>query len=237
MGFQILTEGSEQALQLAVIEAEQTVEAAIQADVGTDIEAAGHIVQRQRRDAGDEQPRQTAAALSGGPLEHREDIAEKAAAVRQIPIGVLAEMGQQIVGEVVVFVDEQIERPAQMTQFHQQPLQCRRHGRLLTHPRRHVLRQVLRMAQEQAVDLIATMGLERGFQMLRLGAHHREIEAQAQVLAALRGRIGLDPGLGKEFIEGLGPFGVVVALHHRLQQTLAEAARADQEQKAPGLLQ
>jgi hypothetical protein len=65
MGAEILAEGAEQGLHLGAIEAEQAVEFGIEADVGADVEAAGDIVHGERRDAGDEQPRQTAA--SGSP--------------------------------------------------------------------------------------------------------------------------------------------------------------------------
>ena len=91
-------------------EAEDLVEVGFQADVGADVEAAGDVVHGHRRDAGDEQALQTAAGAFGAALEGREEVAVEATAVREGVVRFGAVMRQDGVGEVVVLVDEHVQR-------------------------------------------------------------------------------------------------------------------------------
>ena len=91
-------------------EAHDFVEPPIQADVRPDVEAAGHIVHGDRRDAGHEQALD--AAADGSRLQRREKTAVEAAALRERLVGLRAAVRQHGVGEVVVLVDEHVERNA-----------------------------------------------------------------------------------------------------------------------------
>ena len=236
MGAEILAEGAEQGLHLGVIEAEQAVEFGIEADVGADVEAAGDIVHGERRDAGDEQPRQTAARAARGPLEQGEKALEKPAAMGQLAIRRFALVDQDIVGEMVVLIDEEIKLKLALGQEGKQPLQALIAIGLAHDRRRFVRRNPVGMALEQVVDANARVSVEGRLQTVQ-HVDHGKIEAQGQILPLLRGRVSRDPGIGEQFLKPFGPLRVVVAFHHRLQEAFAEAARADQKEKPSGGLQ
>ena len=110
----VVAVGLEQAADLRLREAEHLVELRLEADVGADVEAAGHVVHRDGRDAGDEQPLQ-AARLPCAGLQGGEEVAVEAAAMGERLVRLLATMREHGVGEVVVLVDEHAERNVVVT--------------------------------------------------------------------------------------------------------------------------
>ena len=94
-------------------EAHKAVEQRRGGDVGSDIEAARHVVQRDGAYAGDEHAFQCHVVARGEELEHVEEVSEEAFAVGGLAILVFAEGGKDGIGEVVVLVDEEVDAQAQ----------------------------------------------------------------------------------------------------------------------------
>ena len=150
-----------------MIEAEQAVEFGIEADIGPDVEAAGDIVHRERRHAGDEQPRQTAARAARRTLQQGKKALEKTAAMGQLAIRRFALVDQQIVGEMVIFINEEIKLKLALGQDGKQPLQALVTIGLGMNQRRFVSRNPVGMAFEQVVDPNAHMGVEGRLQTVQ----------------------------------------------------------------------
>ena len=92
-------------------EAEHLIELRHQADVGADVEAAGHVVHGDRRHAGNEYALH-AAAVPGARLERGEEVAVEAAAVGKRLVRLRPAVGEDGIGEVVVLVDQHVQRDA-----------------------------------------------------------------------------------------------------------------------------
>ena len=208
-----------------------------QIDVLPDVVAAGHIAQHHRRDAGDEDPIQSHAA--GGGLHRLEHRLEQALAIEQrlVTITTAVAIGHQdLVGEVVVFVDQQIELVGSLGD--------RRQGRapggkgvVGLHDDRH--REPLGIALTEGADAIVKMLMQRRLDggHLALGLDQGEVPAHDEILIAQRGRRATNGQAAEQGLELLGAVQVVVMLQHRQQQALAEAARAQKDQLQPRLLQ
>ena len=98
----------QEASHLRLGEAEHGVELGPQADVATDVEAAGHVVQGDGRDAGHEQALE-AAHSSCASLEGGEEVAVEPPAVGEGVVCLGAAVREHRVGEVVVLVDEDVQ--------------------------------------------------------------------------------------------------------------------------------
>ena len=214
-------------------EAEHLVEFRLQADVGADVEAAGHVVHGDRRDAGDEQPLQAAGAGTG--LERGEEVAVEAAAVGERPVGVGAVLGQDGVGEVVVLVDHHVEGNAAITSVNEQLVQLAAGARRREDATPLRFGEQVRVALHRVLDVPVAILLEALLQGLQRLADGGEIEEQDDVAAAVGGGVAADVRAGEDPLEVLLLGAVVVALQQRQPAGLAEAAGADEEDVAFGL--
>ena len=224
--------GLQQAPHFRFSEAEQSIELRRKADVGADVEAAGHVVQRDGRDAGDEQPFQAAAAASRAALQGSEEVAVEAAAVGQFVVGLGAVVGQYGVGEVVVFVDEHIEPHAASTRFTEQRVELAGCGWMVQDADDDVCWEEVWMAIQGFLDLLAAVALELPLQRLRRVLYHREIEAQRYEAVSVCGGFAADVRATEHLLELAGPLAVVVVLQQREPAGLAEAPGADEEDEA-----
>ena len=103
-------------------EAKHLVELRHQADVGADVEAAGHVVHGDRRHAGNEHALH-AAAVPGARLEGGEEVAVEAAAVGKRLVRRRPAVGEDGIGEVVVLVDQHVQRDAVLRSVSEQIVQ------------------------------------------------------------------------------------------------------------------
>ena len=217
-------------------EAEHLVEVRFQAEVLADVEAAGDVVHGDRRDTGDEQALQTATGALGAALEGGEEVAVEAAAVGEGMVRLGAVIRQHGVGEVVVLVDEHVQRDALVARVPEQLGELRGDGGRREDVPQHRTGKQVGMTPQRPPELYVAVGLEFPLQGLELVIHHREVEAQDHVAAALLRRVAPDVGAGEYGLEVAPPEAVVVVLQQRHPQRLAEAARADQK-GVPLLLQ
>ena len=194
-----------------------------------DVEAAGDVVQGDGRDAGDEQALQPAAPRLGAGLEGGEEVAVEAAAVREALVRRLAVVGQHRVGEVVVLVDERVERNAVAAGVREQLVELSVDGRgRADAPNRRLGEQVRIPLQRVAEPELAVL-LEVVLQTLEGGLERREVEAQDHVAVTVLRGLPADVGAAEHGVELVGPGAVVVVLQHRHPAGLAEAARPDQD--------
>ena len=133
------------------------------------------------------------------------------------------------VGEVVVLVDQHVQRDVVVARVPEQLGKLGGDGgRLQDVPHRRFGKQV-GMPPQRPTELNKTVGLELPLQRFQFVVDRREVEAQGDVAALFPGRALPDVGAGEGGLEAVGPEAVVVVLQQGDPQRLAEAARADQE--------
>ena len=223
----------QQAAHLRLREAQQLVELRQLADVDADVEAAGDIVHRHRRDAGDEQPVDAAGLRAG--LQRGEEAPIEAAAVGEGVVGVCAALGEDRVGEIVVFVDQHINGSALPLAVAEQRHQFVVDGAFGAQPRGDGRREDLRMALQDVGEHDAAVALEVALQRSQGVVEGGEVEPQHQVAAAVRRGGAADVRAAKHGVERAGLVAAVVALQQREPAGLAEPARADEEDVAVAL--
>ena len=212
-------------------EAEQLVENRMQAEVARYVEAAGDVVERDGRDAGDEQALQ-AAPLRCPALQGGEEVPIEPAPVREDAVRGLAAMRQDGVGEVVVLVDEHVQRDAPLAGIGEQLIELAVDGRgRQDAPPRRFGKQVP-IPLQRVVEHRVAVGLEALPQGLGRVVEHREVEAQDDVAVAVVRGPTPDVGPAEQRLELAGAGAVVVVLQHRHPARLAEAARPDEKDVA-----
>ena len=222
----------QQAPHLLLGEAEQVVEPGAEADVRSDVEAARHVVHRDGRDPGDEQPLEAAAALAGPRLQGGEEVAVEAAAVRERLVRLAAVVGQHRVGEVVVLVDEAVHRDVVVAGIGEQLAETAvDRGRGEDAADRRLGEQV-GVALERAADHHAAVALEALAQGLQGVVEGREVEPQDDVPRAVLRRFPADVGAVEDGAPLVGAAAVVVVLEHRHPEALAQAPGPDEEDVA-----
>ena len=219
----------DQAPHLRLGEADHLIEVRVQADVLADVEAAGDVVQGDRRHAGDEQALQTAAAAVGAALEGGEEVAVEAAAVGEGVVRLGAVIREHGIGEVVVLVDQHVQRDVMVARVPEQLPELDGYGARLENPPSCRFGEQVRMPLQGSPELYEAVGFELPLQRFELVVDHREVEAQGDVAALFPGRVLPDVGAGEGGGEVVRPEAVVVVLQQGHPQRLAEAPRADEK--------
>ena len=209
-------------------EAEQLVELRLQADVRADVEARGHVVHRDRRDAGDEHALD-AASVAGAGLEGGEEAAVEAAAVGERLVRFRPAVRQYRVGEVVVLVDQHVQRDDVLPGVLEQLVQLAVDRGVGEDAVDHRFGKQVPIPFQRAAQLDEAVGLEPFPQGLQGVVERREVEAEDDVAVAVRRGLPPDVGSGEEGLEPIGAVAVVVALQQRHPARLAESARPDEE--------
>ena len=225
----VVAVGLHQVAHLGLGEADHFVEVRFQADVGADVEAAGDVVHGHRRHPGDEQPIDAAAAARRAGLQGSEEAAVEAAAMGEGLVRLRAVVRQHGVGEVVVFVDQHVQRDAVALGMQEQLGELGGRGRRGEDALHRRGGEQIGIPLQSVPDFRETVGLELPLQGLQLVVDRREVEAQHDVAVALRGRALPDVGAGEGGVELVAPPAVVVVLQQRHPQRLAEPPRPDQE--------
>ena len=191
-------------------EAEQLVELRQQTDVGADVEAAGDVVHRHGRDAGDEQAVHAVGLRAG--LQGGEEAAVEATAVCEGVVGVRAALGKDGVGEVVVFVDQNVEQdavvPAVLEQCHELVVD----GGLPAQALGDVSRKDGRISCQRTRKRDAAVALEVALQRFEGVVEGGEVEPQHHVAAAIGRGLPADVRAVEHGLEGIGLVAPVVAL-------------------------
>ena len=216
----------------------ETAQIVVFIQMGDDLDhvvAAGDIAHDHRGDAGDEDPIQPAPLGAG--LHGLEKELDDAFAPHQFLVTVDAThlAGHDLVGEVVVFVDDEIELVAgggyDVDEIPQRDETIRRvpfDG----------LWQVVMVIAVETADAAVDMPMERGGDGVRvaIGIDLGEVEPQHEVAVAFRCRISSDFQIPEQFLEPIRPSQIVVVFQHREPKTLAETTRTQEEELIAGLL-
>ena len=215
---------------LVLGETEHLVELGPEAQVGADVEAARDVVHGHRRDTRDEQPLH--AAVLRARLERREEAAVEAAAVGERVVRLRSNASEDRVGEVVVLVDQDVERNPLPPGVQEQLVELAVDGgRGLDAVERRIGEEV-GIVLYGVPDVPAAVLVELPFQFGRVVAEGGEVEPHHHVAAAVRGRLPADVQAAEHPLEVVRLVAVVVALQHRQPAGLAEAPRADEEDEA-----
>ena len=219
----------QKAVHLRLGEAEHPVELRLQGDVAPDVEAAGDVVHGDGRDAGDEQPFEAAARLAGPGLQGGEEVAVEAPAVGEGLVGLPPPVHQHRVGEVVVLVDEHVERDAVLAGVFEQRGELAVDGGWSEDALKRRLGEQVRMPFQRVAQHDEAVALEALLQGLQLVVEGGEIEAHHDVAPALGGGRAPDVGAAEQIIELVRPVAPVIALQERQPAGLAEAPGTDEE--------
>ena len=193
-------------------EADHFVEVRVQADVGADVEAAGDVAHGDRRHAGDEQPFQTTAAVPRPGLQGGEEVAVETAAVGEGVVRLRAVVRQHGVGEVVVLVDQHVQRDLMVARVQEQRAELGGDGGRREDVLHRRFGKQVGMPLQRPPQLYQAVSLELPLQGFELVVDHREVEAQGDVAALVPGRVLPDVGAGEGGLEAVGPEAVVVVL-------------------------
>ena len=176
---------------LSLAKTYDSIKAVICRHVGSDIETAGHVVHRHWRYPSDKHALDRAIARSPF-FQFVEEITEEARTVCQCLVMLLTHIGEDSVGEVIILVNEEIDREIQAFSL------TDRVGQLLVS-----IWQTLHFLPEARIEetfvvvgkLPETSGtviIKRADQLVRIWVHACEIEIQYKILSLLRGRMGAD---------------------------------------------
>ena len=161
--------GLDQVPHLRLGEADHLVEVRVQADVLADVEAAGHVIHRDRRHAGDEQALQTTARAPRPGLQGGEEVAVEAAAVGEGVVRLRAVVRQHRVGEVVVLVDQHVQRDVMVAGVAEQLGQLGGDGGRREDPLQRRVGKQVGMPLQRAPQLYQAVGLKlplQGFELV-----------------------------------------------------------------------
>ena len=141
-------------------------------------------------------------------------------------------MRQHGVGEVVVLVDQHVQRDVVIARVAEQLGKLVGDGRRREDVTQRRFGKQVGMAPQSAPELDGAIGLELALQRFESVVDRREVEPQHDVAALFPGRVAPDVGSGEGRLEPAAPEAVVVVLQQRHPQRLAEPPRADEEDVA-----
>ena len=168
------------------------------------------------------------------PAEHRLEQLEvfpvKAAGVRQVAEHILSTFAKNDIGKVVVLIDNQIKRIAQLLCFAIDGAQLVGGiggGFYLTEKVFIVIRAV---SLDEAVQLFGAIVVERVLQAFHTRPRLGEVEINHLEAILQRRRMLLNPKPVKQPVELVRLRDVIVSLHHADKHALPETPRTDEEQ-------
>ena len=211
--------GLQDAAHFGLGEAKNLVELWHRADVGADVEAAGDVVHGDRRHAGDEQALD-AAAVAGAGLQSGEEVAVEAAAMGEGVIRLGAAIGEYGVGEIVVLVDQHVQRDAVPGGELEQFVQFAVDRRIGEDTVDHRLGEQVRVGLQRVTQHDETVGLEPLSQGLQRVVERRKVEAQNDVAVAVRGGLPPDFRAGEQRLEPVRGVAIVVVSSSDTQHDL-----------------
>ena len=204
------------------------IESWIQRVVGANIEAAGQVVHRHGTHACHKDSSET---VDRGILDCIEELAEITLAMCLFQVSALMSLvGKNLIGEVVVLIDEEIDFLTYLIALVIEVVQLG-DGILL-----HIQSLLGAFWQEAGIDIDKVVELDVAIRVhtflvvVKSSDDDGEVEAQGQVGVALRSRVLTDIEVAEERLKVVLPIDVVVMLQHVHVERLAEAARTDVEE-------
>ena len=170
-----------------------------------------------------------AAALAGARLQRGEEVAVEAAAVRERLVRLASVVRQHRVGEVVVLVDQHVQRDVVVPRVPEQLAELAVHGGVGEDAADGRVGKQVRVPLQSRADLDEAVGLEAFAQGLEGVVEGGEVEAQDDVARPVVGGPPPDVGAVEDGVPLVGAGPVVVVLEHRHPEALAEAPGPDQE--------
>ena len=170
--------------------------------------------------------------MPGARLERGEEVAVEAAAVGKRLVRLRPAVGEDGIGEVVVLVDQHVQRDALLRSVSEQIVQLAVDPGMREDAVDHRLReQILVILQRiaQRDEAVVLEPLAQGFEGV---VERGKVEAQDHVAVAVRRGLARDVGAAEDFLEASGAVAVVVALQQRHPARFAEAAGPDQERES-----
>ena len=211
-------------------ESQHSVEFRFGTDVPADVESAGEVIERDGADAGHEDALEHA-------LEHLEYITVEAAGVGERVISFVTLLVEHYIGEVIIFVDDEVETGAAIPGLSIQKVDFGGGIGLLFHFLLKAGVVISFVNEREVVQSTATVVVEIYGQPVRLSADAGKVERQ-NLVGALQGCRVLaypqvtEPGLELRLLRD-----VVVGPQHTQEDAFTEAPGTDEEQATRLLLQ
>ncbi len=194
------------------------------------VESARHVVECHGAHACDENTLESS-------LELLENVAVKALGVGYRPIHLLASFVEHGIGEVVIFVYNEVEGIAlgfRLILDNRELTACvlRRIDALLDR-----VRIMLIIVTDEAIQLHTQIKVELFLQFVYVAPNHREVEEQ-HLVPATRGRwMFADPEVAKPLVKLVLRTAVIIRMEHAQEDALAETPGTDEDDVPRLLLQ
>ena len=215
-------------------EAHQLVKLRCEGVVGADVEAAGEVVHRHGAYSCDET---TLDAGISPCFYFIEESAQVAFTVRFVGVAVQAfGVGEDGVGEVVVFVDEEIHLLSGTFAGLIEVIQLFHRSAHGTQPFWSALRQKVGIFLAEVLESNPTVRIQSFAIVAQLAGDAGEVEVEHQISITARCGVLADVQVSKEVFEPVAGAHVVVVLQHIQRQALTESTGADEEKESIRLL-
>ena len=189
----------------------------------SDVETAGHIIERNRTHTRHEDTFKRT-------LEFLEDVTIKAFSMGNGTIYSFALLVEHRVGEVVIFVDDEIGTKIQFFRFIVDKYQLVYGVFSLEDLLYKILRIVLTVNIHKTIQLHFAITVKLVFQLVDTSAYLRKIKIENQVFTLKGSRILANPQIAEQILELILHATIIVSLEHTDEYALAKTARTDKEE-------
>ena len=221
---------------LPLAKPDNPVKPGIGAHIGTDIESTCHVIHGDRRDSRDEHTLDR--SISRGTLfQLIKEIAEEPRAMCQFTVMLIPHIGEYGVREIIILIDEQVDRKIQQRSLPDQVVQflvC------VLEPFQFTGETGIEHMSVKPGEKIEThraIIIERGQQPIRVRIHAGEIKIEHKVFPLFRRRMRTDIQPLEDFLETIPPIDIIIPSKHVDKQRLSKTPRTDQEEEIGRFLQ
>ena len=146
-------------------------------------------------------------------------------------------LGKNLVGEMVILINEKIDMLVHILTFCCQKLQLI-HASLafLLHSHDDIIGQILLVSVAEIQDADIDTVVQASPIVIKSGIHCGKVEGKNQIGVALGRRILADVQSAKKLIKLFFLIDIIIILEHRDGKALAESARANEEEEHIGFL-
>ena len=203
--------------------AQHLVELRLRRNMPADIETTRHIIQGHRTYSRDENPVEIA-------LELLEDVTIETFGMGDCPIHILTLFVKHGVGEVVVFVDNQVKRISFGFRLVQDNSQFARRSFRFLHLFNRILAIIFLIIPDKSVQFHAQIKVEVLFKLFCAASNLRKVEMKNLEFTLQGSRMLAYPQITKPRIKPISGSYVVISMEHADEYALAKTARANKKE-------
>ena len=230
MELEVLAVVGEHLSHFSLRESNHLVETVVQGIVGADVEAAGEVVECHGTDTRDEDTLDTRISAR---LDGVEEGTQVARTVRLSLVFIqTGGIGEDVVGEVVVLVNEEINLCICLARFPIQMVKLFHTTVLFVHFLLDALGQVLLIDIAEIIEFRIAYRIQCTAVIAQVGIDHGKVEIDDKILVVVRRWMLADIQVAIESFELILLIDIIIMTEHRHGKALAEAFGADEEKES-----